>query len=95
MLFYLDLIYCVQNIIIILISFHLLETNLIFFSLNSVQLQLGADTGGAGDIRPPTDSGRGLAPPEFGILCSLFQNSFSIACLWERNPSAKQEKYLS
>ena len=32
---------------------------------------------------------------EFGIFCSYFQNSFSIACLRERNPSAKQEKYLS
>ena len=52
MLFYLDLIYCVQNIIIILISFHLLETNLIFFSLNSVQLQPGADTGGRGTFAP-------------------------------------------
>ena len=32
----------------------------------------GADTGGRewGDIRPP----------EFGIFCSYFQNSFSIAC---------------
>ena len=47
----------------------------------------GADTGGggAGDIRPP----------EFGIFCSYFQNSFSIACLRERNSSAKQEKFLS
>ena len=45
----------------------------------------GADTGGAGDI----------SPPEFGIFCSHFQNSFSIACLRERNPIAKQEKYLS
>jgi len=36
-----------------------------------------------------------FAPPEFGIFCSYFQNKFSIACLWERNPSAKQEKYLS
>ena len=72
MLFYLDLIYCVQNIIIILISFHLLETNLIFFSLNSVQLQPGADTGGGrGVIRPQTDSGRGLAPLnlEFCVPC--------------------------
>ena len=33
-----------------------------------------------------------FAPPEFGILCSYFQNSFSVACLRERNPSAKQEK---
>ena len=33
--------------------------------------------------------------PEFGFFCSYFQNSFSIACLRERKPSAKQEKYLS
>jgi len=51
---------------------------------------------GRGDIRPPlTDSGRGVAPPEFEMFCSYFQNSFSIACLSERNPSAKQEKYMS
>ena len=31
----------------------------------------------------------------FGMFCSYFQNSSSIACLRERNPSAKQEKYLS
>ena len=45
----------------------------------------GADTGGVGkgDNRPP---------PEFRIFCSYFQNSFSKACLRERNPSAKQEK---
>ena len=34
-------------------------------------------------------------PPEFGFFCSYFQNIFSIACLRERNPSAKQEKNLS
>ena len=57
----------------------------------------GADTGGAGGHSPPplTDSGRGVSPPELGIFCSYFQNSFSLACLRERNPSAKQEKYLS
>ena len=46
----------------------------------------GADTGGGGHSSPP---------PEFGIFCSYFQNSFSIACLRERNPSAKQERHLS
>jgi len=48
----------------------------------------GVETGvgGGGTFNPP---------PEFGIFCSYFQNSFSIACLRERNPSAKQEKYLS
>ena len=45
-----------------------------------------ADTGGAGGHSPP---------PEFGIFCSYFQNSFSIACLRESNTSEKQEKYLS
>ena len=50
----------------------------------------------AGGHSPPlTDSGRGVFPPEFGIFCSYFQSSFSIACLRERNPSEKQEKYLS
>ena len=39
--------------------------------------------GGQGDNRPP---------PKFRIFCSYFQNSFSKACLRERNPSAKQEK---
>ena len=44
----------------------------------------GADTGGGGGtFAPLTDS------------YSYFQNSFSIACLRERNPSAKQEKYMS
>jgi len=38
---------------------------------------------------------RGGAVPEFGICCSYFQNSFSIACLKERNPSAKQEIFFS
>ena len=46
----------------------------------------GGYRGGVGDILPP---------PEFGIFCLYFQNSFSIACFRERNPSAKQEKYLS
>ena len=46
------------------------------------KISSGADTGGRGDIRPP---------PEFGIFCSYFQNSFSKACLRERNPTAKQE----
>jgi len=41
-----------------------------------------ADTGGGAG---------GHSPPEFGIFCSYFQNSFSIACLRERNPIAKQE----
>ena len=49
-----------------------------------------ADTGGR-----IQGGGGTFAPPEFGIFCSDFQNCFSIACLRERNPSAKQEKYLS
>jgi len=57
----------------------------------------GADTGGAvGHLPPPDRFREGRSPPpEFGIFCSYFQISFSIACLSERTPSAKQEKYLS
>jgi len=51
--------------------------------------------GGRGTFAPLTDSGRGVAPPEFGIFCSYFQNSFSIVYLRERKPRTKQEKYLS
>jgi len=47
----------------------------------------GGYRGGGGTFAPP--------PPEFGLFCSYFQNSFSLACLGERNPSSKQEKYLS
>ena len=43
----------------------------------------GGYRGGGGTFAPLTDS------------YSYFQNSFSIACLRERNPSAKQEKYMS
>ena len=56
----------------------------------------GRIQGGRGNIRHPlTDIMWGVAPPEFGIFCSYFQNSFSTGCLRERNPSVKQEKYLS
>ena len=75
------------------------ERRFYFFSgfLMKQSCEQGRIQGGQGDIRPPlTDSGRGVSPPpEFGIFCSYFQNSFSIACLRERNPSAKHEKYLS
>ena len=42
----------------------------------------GADTGGGGGT---------FAPLNLEFFCSYFQNSFSIACLRERNPIAKQE----
>ena len=47
---------------------------------------------GGGDILLPWQIQGGAY---LEILCSYFQNSFSISCLGERNPSAKQEKYLS
>ena len=40
-------------------------------------------------VRGGYGGGGTTAPPE------IFMNSFSMACLRERNPSAKQEKYLS
>ena len=36
--------------------------------------------------------GANVSPPEFGIFCSFFQNSFSIACLRERNPRVQNRK---
>ena len=68
-----------------------------YFDIIVVSTKLsGADTGGGGTFAPTDRFREGCSPPpEFGIFCSYFQNSFSIACLRERNPSAKQEKYLS
>ena len=46
----------------------------------------GADTGGGrGKIRPP---------PEFGIFCSYFQNSFSIACLIGKETLVQNRKNI-
>ena len=44
-------------------------------------VKAGADTGDGGHS----------PPPEFRIFCSYFQNSFSIACLRERKPSANRK----
>jgi len=55
----------------------------------------GRIQGGGGTFAPLTDSRRGVAPPEFGIFCSYFQNSFSRACLRERNPSSKKNIWLN
>ena len=59
----------------------------------------GADTGGGGDAEghsPPSDRFReGRSPPlnlEFFVPCFRIASQ---ACLRERNPSEKEEKYLS
>ena len=67
--------------------YNIIEILIMKFFLN-LQILERSDRGGyrGGEHSPP---------PEFGIFCSYFQNSFSITCLRERNPSAKQEKYLS
>ena len=67
--------------------YNIIEILIMKFFLN-LQILERSDRGGyrGGEHSPP---------PEFGIFCSYFQNSFSIACLRERNQSAKQKKYLS
>jgi len=72
------------------------QNDTIYHNLFCVIFSTGADTGGGGTFAPSDRFREGRSsPPEFGIFCSYFQNSFSIACLRERNPRAKQEKYLS
>ncbi len=69
---------------------------LLIWTMLCAHLSQGRIQGGRRDIRPPDRFREGRIPtPEFGIFCSFFQNSFSIACLRDRNPSAKQEIYLS
>ena len=78
------------------------KSNFVLINLNHFQLFIGTISNrggyrGAGGHSPPDRFRKGRRPPpsEFGIFCSYFQNSFSIACLRERIPSAKQKKYLS
>ena len=55
----------------------------------------GADTGGGrGKFAPPNRFREGRSPPEFGIFCSYFHNSFSIACLIVKETLVQNRKNI-